>query len=66
MTEDGGQQRPWWASPSDQLQEPPEPPQPPPVRAAVTDSTGPEFDGFRFDGCRFDGVQLDGFRWWRT
>jgi putative serine protease PepD len=35
MTEDGGQQRPWWASPSDQLQEPPEPP---PVPAAATDS----------------------------
>jgi putative serine protease PepD len=35
MTEDGGQQRPWWASPSDQLQEPPEPP---PVPATAADS----------------------------
>jgi putative serine protease PepD len=42
MTEDGGQQRPWWASPSDQLQEPPEPP---PVPATPTDAAGSETAG---------------------
>jgi putative serine protease PepD len=36
MTEDGGQQRPWWASPSEQLQEPPEPP--PVPGATATDA----------------------------
>ncbi|HZV25094.1 MAG TPA: hypothetical protein VFG00_02280, partial [Acidothermaceae bacterium] len=38
MTEDGGQQRPWWASPSDQLQEPPELP---PARDSAAGSTEP-------------------------
>jgi putative serine protease PepD len=42
MTEDGGsQQRPWWASPSDQLQEPSEPP-PVPTAGTTTDSAPPD------------------------
>ena len=50
MTEDGGsQQRPWWASPSEQPQEPPEPP---PVPAAVTTTDSAQPDSSRPDSSR--------------
>jgi putative serine protease PepD len=41
MTEDGSQQRPWWASPSEQLHEPPELP-PVPAAATTTGSAQPD------------------------
>jgi putative serine protease PepD len=59
MTEDGGQQRPWWASPSDQLQEPPEPP-PVPATATTTDSgAAGSTDSARSDSAAADAGAPD-------
>src|SRR5450755_3623095 len=59
MSEDGGsQQRPWWASPSEQLQEPADPPTVP-VAATTTDPGPARTDSLASDSTASDSTASD-------